>query len=162
MVSGNNITPYDHVDTSNHIDLSRFAPKLRKLGKYLLQNDKPTTIKAVCDELGLNYDSINALVWKEKRKGNDFYQFIKDVAQSRLNMNRVAVYDAMITGAVSSAPSSYQDRKTFLQLTGDLKETDVNINIGTLTVGVNVSVLPIQDQRDKGVIDVEPYVPKGK
>lgn len=156
------ITPHDQVDYSNHIDLSRFAPKLRKLGKYLLQNDNPTTIKAACDELELNYDSVNALVWKEKQKGNDFYQFIKDIAQSRLEMNRVAVYDAMIAGAVSSAPSSYQDRKTFLQVSGDLRESNVNVNVGSLTIGVNINSLPTDAGRDKGVIDVEPFIPGKK
>jgi len=162
MAGGKTVTPYDQVDNSNHIDLSRFVPKLRKLGKYLLQNYKPTTIKAACDELGLNYDSVNALVWKEKRKGNDFYRFIKDVAQSRLEMNRVAVYDAMIAGAVSSAPSSYQDRKTFLQVAGDLKESATNINVNVLTVGYNINPLPAENERTKGEICVDPFIPKGK
>lgn len=161
MAGGKTITPYDQVDTSNYIDLSRFAPKLRKLGKYLLETDQPKTIKTACDELNLNYTSICTLIWKEKGKGNDFHQFIKDCAQSLLESNRVAVYSAMIKGAVSHSSTAHNDRKLFLQVGGDLKETEP-ININHLTIGVNVAGVLPQDSRPKGVIDVEPFIPKGK
>ena len=162
MAGEKTVTQYDQVDKSNHIDLSRFAPKLRKLGKYLLKTDQPTTIKAACDKLKLNYESICTLIWKEKGKGNDFHEFIRDVSQSLLKMNRAAVYQATIRGAVGDAPSSYQDRKTFHQLTGDIKESDLKVNVNHLTIGVNIGGVQVQDDREKGVIDVEPLIPKGK
>src|SRR3990167_11292155 len=139
MAGGQVVTPYDNVDVSKYIDLSRFAPKLRKLGKHLLKSDEPITIKAACDKLKLNYVSICTMIWKEKGKGNDFHGFIKNCAQSMLEANRIAVYDATIRQAVSDASTSHNDRKTYFQLTGDLKEsTQINTSI-TLAIGMNVT-----------------------
>lgn len=162
MAGGKAVTEYDKVDISNYIDLKRFAPKLRKLGKHLLKSDQPVTIKAACDRLKLNYESICTLIWKEKQKGNDFHKFIKNCSESILEANRIAVYDACIRGAVSETSTSHNDRKTYFQLTGDLKE-DARINAQiTLAIGVNVSSVIPQDDRDKGTIDVEPVIPVGK
>ena len=47
MAGGKAVTPYDTVDISNYLDLRKFAPKLRKLGKYLLKSDQAITIEAL-------------------------------------------------------------------------------------------------------------------
>jgi hypothetical protein len=54
------------------------------------------------------------------------------------------------------------DRKLYFQLTGDLKES-TNVSIGTLAIGVNISGLaPGDNDREKGVIDITPTIPKEK
>jgi hypothetical protein len=151
------VAPYDNVDVSNYIDLRRFAPKLRKLGKYLLKSDQPVTIKAACKELKLNYESVCTLIWKEKRKGNDFHKFIREHSQSLLEANRIAVYQATIDGAVSQSSTSHNDRKTYFQLAGDLKEQAVNTSI-SLTIGVAAPVQVVETDREKGEIDIEPIL----
>ena len=157
MADSSAVTEFDKVNISNQIDLRRFAPKLRKLGKYLLKTDQPTTIKAACGMLKLNYESICTLIWKEKGKGNDFHKFIRDCSQSLLEANKLAVYDALILGAVSSTSTSHNDRKTFLQLTGDLQEQPVNTQI-TLNIGVAAPIQVVETDRAKGVIDIEPIL----
>ena len=47
MSGGKAVTQYDKEDISNQIDLRKFAPKLRKLGKYLLKSDQAITIEAL-------------------------------------------------------------------------------------------------------------------
>jgi hypothetical protein len=58
MAGGTVVTEYDDVDISNYISLKQFAPKLRKLGKKLLESDQPLTISAACTSLNLNYENI--------------------------------------------------------------------------------------------------------
>lgn len=149
------------VNTDNLILLKQFPPKLRKLAKHLLESDQPLTVSDACRDLNLNRASIGTLIYKSKQKGNDFVQFIEEQSKMLLHENRIGVYKAVIRGAVQETSTSHNQQKLFTLLVGDTKES-TSINIGTLTVGVNVSALPVQDQRDKGVIDIEPYVPKGK
>lgn len=142
----------------NVISLKKFPPILRDLGKYMLESPTPVTYTKACEDLNLNRDSIYTTINRVKRKGLDFQAFIDQESQSILHRSKMGVFRALVNGAVSD---SHNDRKLYFQLTGDLKET-TNINVNVLTVGVNVSALPVQDQRDRGVIDVEPFIPKGK
>lgn len=160
-IANNNNTDNDLVSLENTISLKGFPPKLRKLAKFLLKNDVPCTISDACRELGLNRESIGVLIWRSKQKGNDFNRFIDEQSKMILHVGKAEVYKALQQGAVSQSSTSHNDRKTYLQLTGDLKES-ANLNIGSLTIGVNINNVQPQDNRDKGVIDVEPVIPKIK
>ncbi len=151
---------HDDLVLENTISLKQFPPKLRKLAKYLLQSEKPVTISQACRELGLNRESIGTLMWRSKQKGNDFNEFIKQLANSYLNANRLAVYEKLVEGAVSSASTSHNDRKTYLQLTGDIKATtDINVNV--LTIGVNQGTgRPADIPTEKGIVDAAPPRPE--
>lgn len=155
-------TESDVVNISNQILLKHFPPKLRKLAKHLLESEQPMTVSDACRELKLNRASIGTLIYKSKQKGNDFVEFINEQSKMLLHTNRIGVYKATIRGAVSETSTSHNDRKLFAQLVGDAKDdTKINASI-TLAIGVNVSSVIPQDDRDKGVIDVEPVIPVGK
>lgn len=162
MAGGRAVTEYDSADVSNFIDLKQFPPVLRKLGKHLLESSDPITVSDACEKLKLNINSIYATISRCKKNGNDFMEFIDQQAKSILHVNKVAVLSSVVEGAVSRSSTSHNQQKLYFQLTGDLRESDININIGTLTVGVNVAALPVSDNRDKGIIDIEPFIPKGK
>lgn len=142
----------------NAISLRHFPLNIRKVAKKILETDASIRIKDACQMANVNYASFRTQVTRFRQKGIDFYQFIDEQAQSFLKEEKMAVNKSLVEGAVSG---SHNHQKLYYQLTGDLKET-TNINIGTLTVGVNVSSLPMDTSRDKGVIDVEPFIPKGK
>ena len=144
----------------NVIDLKQFPPKLRKLAKFMLQNDTPMTLKECCKECDLNIDSIYTMIDRSKRKGNDFQQFIHDQMTKVLQSNKLNVANSLVEGAVSG---SHMDRKLFYELTGDLKkEVDINVN-NTLCIGINTQgIRPSDLEREKGVIDTEVIIPKGK
>ncbi len=147
-----------HYIAEHVVSLKHFPPKLRKLAKHLLESG-PCTINEACRVLKLNQDSIHVMIWKSKKKGNDFQKFIDERASEILHRNKLGVYSALVEGAVSHTPQATSDRKLYFQLTGDLKENTVNI--GTLTVGVVIQQ-PSQDTREKGIIDVEPMIPQAK
>ncbi len=119
------------------------------------------TIANACDELNLNKGTIYTEIYRARKSGNDFNKFIDEQAKSILQANKLAVYDRLAEQAVSGSSTSHNDRKTFFQLTGDLKETAQVGNL-TLTVGVNLTNVQPQDHREKGVVDTTPVIPKGK
>jgi len=145
---------------SNVIDLSPYPPKLRKLGKFMLESDKVLTITEACDELDISSNSIYVSINRCKKKGNDFSKLINDQFQNVLRNNRLRVGKRLIEGVVSD---SHMDRKLLFELTGDLKrDIDINVN-NTLCIGINTQgVRPSDLEREKGVIDTEVIIPKGK
>lgn len=150
----------DQIIIENSISLKKFPPQLRKIGKFLLESEKPITLEAACKALEVNYDSVRTMIWKSKKKGNDFQRFIDEQSSIILHNNKIGVYKALIGGAVSPAPQSTSDRKLYFQLTGDLKET-ANVNVNNLTIGINIQGIGPQDlDRSKGLIDTVPIIPK--
>jgi hypothetical protein len=147
------------VEFTNVVSLKRFPPKLRKLGKYLLESENPCSIVEACKAINVNYDSIRTMIHKAKQNGNDFRLFVDEQTNSMLQIGKIGVYRALQEGAVSHSSTSHHDRKTYLQLTGDLKETVTNTSI-TLAIGIASSPGIIASQgAEKGVIDVEPVIP---
>ncbi|RJQ39521.1 MAG: hypothetical protein C4555_03170 [Dehalococcoidia bacterium] len=143
----------------NTISLKHFYPKLRKLGKYLLTNDRPETLKEACEKAGVKYGSTRELIRRSKAKGYDFYEFLNQVSDSFLHENLVAVDGALVEGAVSG---SHNHQKLYYQRIGKLNEGPT-LNVNHLTIGVNIGgILPQDSERSKGTIDVEPIIPKLK
>lgn len=140
------------------ISLKQFPPKLRKLGKHILQTNDKRPVIDICDTLKLNSRSIFTEIWKARKKGNDFYDFINSIADTFLNINQLAVDIATVDGAVSG---THQDRKLYYERIGKLKDS-TNINVGSLTIGINVNTIAADPGRDKGIIDVEPFIPNAK
>lgn len=162
MAGGQALTESEIMDITNFISLKQFPPKLRKLARFLLESDTPVTICEACKALELNIDSIYTMIARCRRKGNDFNEFINEQSQMLLQSNRVGVYQAVIQGAVSRSSTSHNQQKLFAQLVGDAKD-DMRINTQiTLAIGVNVSSVIPQDDRDKGCIDTDPIIPDGK
>ena len=154
----NSITTRDDtVALENAISLKQFPPKLRKLGKHLLESDKPMTVSQACRELNINRESIGTMIHRAKQNGNDFKAFVDEQSKMILHVGKIGVYKALQEGAVSD---SHQDRKLYFQLTGDLKE-EANITVNNLTIGINISgARPVDTLRPKGTIDVTPIIPK--
>ena len=143
----------------NAISLKHFPLNIRKVAKKILETDEPLRLKDACGMAKVNYNSFKVQVAKYRQKGLDFQTFIDEQANSFLKEEKMAVNRSLVNGAVSG---SHNHQKLYYQLTGDLKET-TNINIGALAIGININGLSGQDDtRDKGTIDVEPFIPKGK
>src|SRR3990167_2022420 len=133
------------------ISLKQFPPKLRKLAVYLLQMDKAVTIKQACEEIDINYNSARTMMDRY-----NFREFISNIAYAYLDSNLVAVDVSLVNGAVSG---SHNHQKLYYQRIGKLTEQTINTSI-TLAIGMNVTaVTPADQDRSKGVIDVEPVIP---
>jgi hypothetical protein len=139
--------------------LNDFPKSLRKLGLFMLENEDILTVTEAIRKGNFNYDSITTMISRERKKGRDFKKFMNGQLQNLLNGQKLKVANALIQGAVSD---SHADRKLYFQLTGDLKETTVNNQIT-----LNMGFIPVHSQeqdtgREIGVIDVKPFIPKGK
>ena len=136
--------------------LNDYPSSLRKLAKFMLDNDDILTVSEAIKKGNFNYSSITTIMSREKKKGKDFKKFMNNQMQTMLNGQKLKVAKALIDGAVSD---SHQDRKLYFQLTGDLKE-EANITVNNLTIGINISgARPADTQRPKGTIDVTPIIP---
>ncbi len=159
MAGGQALTEYDTADVGNQISLKKFSPLLRKIGKYILESDEPKTIAQAIRDLKLNDASVWNTISRNRKKGNDFTEFVDQEAKLLLHTNKIAVYRSLVAGAVERSSTSHNDRKLFLQVAGDLKET-TSLNINNLTIGVNIQgVKPQDNDRSKGVIDTQPIIP---
>lgn len=138
--------------------LQDFPPRLRKIAKFLLNSNRIITLEDAIMELNLNKKSIYNGISDSKKKGNDFYEFLNQSFQNMLSRSKFEVGKALVRGAVSD---SHMDRKLFFQLSGDLRES-TNVNINVLTIGYNINPLPAGNEREKGEICVQPFIPKGK
>ena len=151
--------PVREYEENRTLTLNDFPKSLRKLGLYMLESEDIMTITEAIREGNFNYDSITTMISREKKKGRDFKRFMNNQLQNLLNGQKLKVANALIQGAVSD---SHADRKLYFQLTGDLKKTTVNSQIT-----LNIGFIPIHSRnqdagREMGVIDVKPFIPKGK
>ena len=151
--------PAREYEENRTLTLNDFPKRLRKLGLFMLESEDIMTVTEAIRKGNFNYDSITTMIYRERKKGRDFKRFINGKLQNLLNGQKLKVANALIQGAVSD---SHADRKLYFQLTGDLKETMVNNQIT-----LNMGFIPVhsQDQdtgREMGVIDVKPFIPKGK
>ena len=141
------------------LTLNDFPKSLRKLGLFMLESEDILTVTEAISRGNFNYDSITTMISRERKKGRDFKRFMNGQLQNLLNGQKLKVANALIQGAVSD---SHADRKLYFQLTGDLKETTVNNQIT-----LNMGFIPVHSHnqdtgREMGVIDVKPFIPKGK
>ena len=149
----------DTVTFDNSISLKRFPPKLRKVAKILLSSNEPITLKEASEKANVLYDTVRQEIWKHKKKGNDFHQFIADIGDTFLHENLLAVD---ISTAKEAVLGTHQDRKLYYQRIGKLTEATANTQVH-LAIGVNIAGFPPQDQaRDKGVLDTQAFIPRGK
>lgn len=144
------------------VSLKKFPPMLRKLAKYILENNTPTTLSCAARALNMNIYSVNSTIYRAKKNGNDFQKFIDEQAKMILHQNKVAVYKAVVDGAVSGSSTAHNNQKLFAQLTGDLKDSGATTTHITLAIGINSHPNIQFGDEERGVIDVEPVIPRGK
>lgn len=142
------------------LTLNDFPSSLRKLAKFMLNNEDIMTVSEAIKKGNFNYSSITTIMSREKKKGKDFKKFMNNQMQLLLNGQKLKVAKALIAGAVSN---SHADRKLYFKLTGDLKESEKSINVHYLSIGINQSGIRPKDLSDeKGIIDINPEIPKIK
>ncbi len=130
--------------------LAVYPPKLRKLGRYMIEIGQLITIKKACNDMNLNYDSMNTLICRYRRKGKDFNALVNSYAIKKLDNYKTEVYNSMSERAISG---SYAHQKLFAPLTGDLVErqqidTNIKAKIVVFSPG---SVIPkdVQEEFDR-------------
>jgi len=144
--------------------LSDFPPKLRKLGRYLIENDDNDPLYKICDKLGLNYDSIVTLKARYKNKYNkDFDLMLHEYRMEPLKRNSLKIYKSLANKAISG---SLGQQKLAAELLGDIKdkvEIDHKITGLFAVVGPDPNIIPadikesdkINKPDGKQIIDID-------
>jgi len=120
--------------------LAVYPPKLRKLGRYMIEIGQLITLKEACEAVNVNYDSVRTQMTNCKRKGNDFVALVNSYAIKKLDNYKTEVYNSMSQRAISG---SLGHQKLFAQLTGDLIDRQqVDHNIQAKIVVFSPSKIP--------------------
>ena len=128
--------------------LAVYPPKLRKLGRYMIDIGQFITLKEACEAVNVNYDSVRATIPRLKRKGIDFNVYMNNQYMKFLIDNKLDVSKSLVDGAISG---THADRKLFFQLTGDLVEhtrVDHNIQAKIVVFSPSPGVIP-EDIKEK-------------
>ena len=138
--------------------LAVYPPKLRKLGRYMIELGELITIKKACNDMNLNYDSMNTLICRYRRKGKDFRHLVNSYAIKKLDNYKTEVYDSMTERALSG---SLGHQKLYSQLVGDYTERQqINHNLQAKIVVFSSSRIPqdlqeeYKKERDKDGVQI--------
>jgi hypothetical protein len=107
--------------------LEDFPPKLRNLGRFIIDSGQLMTLKEACESIGINYNSAKSQILKCKKKGLDFHRLVDDYVIEKLRNARPEVYQSLQEKAISG---SLGHQKLFAEIVGDSKnrlEVDHNI-----------------------------------
>lgn len=108
-------------------DLHRFPPILRKLALQALQADDIYTIKELASKAGISAKDCYHMIYLQRKKGNDFCDFIRDVFRKQLEPYRSRVNKKLIQEVLKG---SYRHMELYYRLVGDLKnEPKIEQNI---------------------------------
>jgi len=67
--------------------ISKFPPKLRQILNYRYKNSEGLSIAELCRLNGLNYKSIMQMIFKQKKKDNNFYDLLHQIEREQV-LNR--------------------------------------------------------------------------
>ena len=147
----------DNKDTK----LSDFSPRLRRVAEIMTNSIEFYSLKKACELANVNYDSARTMISRYRKKGIDFNDFVSSKAVELLNKGKYDVYRSIRKRAIKGTA---QDRKLFVQLTGDLIEKQEHRHTHAVIVSSPLSSqVPAdikrkeleQQKKDKEVIDVE-------
>src|SRR3990170_5223718 len=147
------------------IKTTEFPPKLRRLAEYLIYNMECESIKEACDRLNLNYDSIETMMSRYRRKyGMDLIDYVNDEWKKGLHRTKIFRRNSLVKRAMDGVMKA---QELSWKLDGSLVERqEIKHDIG-LSFVLCSDTIPedIKQEREKEkkktpVIDVEP-IPKG-
>lgn len=146
----------DELQHGHAINLRHFPPKLRKLAKYMLENEERKTISEACRDLNLNIKSIFTMIHRSRQNGNDFSKFLDNISDNYLNLELINVDKAVLEGALTG---SARDRELYYKRINKLNDKpQIEIN-NTLSLTYAVQVNEAEQTRPKGQNDLKPYIP---
>jgi len=143
------------------IKLGDFSPRLRRIAEIMINSIEFYSLKKACELANVNYDSARTMISRYRKKGIDFNDFVGSKAIELLNKGKYDVYRSIRKRAIKGTA---QDRKLFVQLTGDLIEKQEHRHTHAVIVSSPLSSQIPQDildkrkeqeEKDKEVIDIE-------
>jgi len=108
--------------------LNKFPPKLQKLARYIEEHYGFKSLKEACELSGLNYDSIQVMISKNRKKGNDFNQLVYSTLDLRNRKRLMFVDDTVCEKALAG---DMRAAELFYKRAGEIKpinKTEINFN----------------------------------
>jgi len=108
--------------------LKRFPPKLQELARFIEDNYEFKSLKEACQLSGLNYDSIQVMISKNRKKGRDFNELIYSTLDLRNRKRLMFVDDKVCEKALAG---DMRAAELFYKRAGEIKpinKTEINFN----------------------------------
>jgi len=108
--------------------LNKFPPKLQKLAKFIEETYGFKSLKEACKLSGLNYDSIQVMISKNRKKGRDFSELIYSTLDLRNRKRLMFVDDKVCEKALAG---DMRAAELFYKRAGEIKpinKTEINFN----------------------------------
>jgi len=108
--------------------LNKFPPKLQKLAKFIEDNYGFKSLKEACELSGLNYDSIQVMISKNRKKGRDFSELVYNTLDLRNRKRLMFVDDTVCEKALAG---DIRAAELFYKRAGEIKpinKTEINFN----------------------------------
>ena len=99
--------------------LEDFPPKLRNLGRFIINSGQLMTLKEACEATSINYQTVRTQILRSKKKGLDFHRLVDDHVIEKLRNARPEVYKSLQERAISG---SLGHQKLFSEIVGDIKD----------------------------------------
>ncbi len=99
--------------------LEDFPPKLRNLGRFIINSGQLMTLKEACEATSINYQTVRTQILRSKKKGLDFHRLVDDHVIEKLRNARPEVYKSLQDQAISG---SLGHQKLFSEIVGDRKD----------------------------------------
>jgi hypothetical protein len=114
------------------VPIDDFPPQLQQIATYLSMADKKISIRQVCKNLKLNYNSVLVQIHEARKNGKDFNALISEYS---LNWLKARVNEIDWQTYREAKRGTYLDRKLYYERIGELKESSkINIHNQSLTV----------------------------
>jgi len=83
----------DAVNESISDRISKFPPKLRQILNYRYKNSAGLTIAELCRLSNLNYKSVQTMIYKERKKDNDFNSLLREIEREQVLIRKITLDD---------------------------------------------------------------------
>jgi len=79
------------IEKNESIDdkINQFPPKLRQILNYRYKNSAGLSVGELCRLNGLNYKSIMQMIFKEKKKDNNFYSLLHEIERELITDRKI-------------------------------------------------------------------------
>src|SRR3989337_2646545 len=141
------------------VELSRFPPKLRRLAEYLIYNMECESIKEACDMLNLNYDSIETMMSRYRRKyGMDLIDYVNDEWKKGLHRTKIFRRNSLVKRAMDGVMKA---QELSWKLDGSLIERqevrhELGLSFVLVAEGIPSDIQKLREEEEKSkAIDVQ-------
>jgi len=109
-------------------NLNKFPPKLQKLARFIEETYGFKSLKEACELCGVNYRSVESMIYKQRKNGKDFNDLLYSLLDKRNRKRLIYLDDTVCEKALAG---DMRAAELFYKRAGEIKpinKTEINFN----------------------------------